>query len=214
MLNEEHIATYRQAKTDIDSLNGRLIEKRQAVVGAQRQIAEYQQTIGEIGEQLRIEDLALESPSRLRQPTLTEEQYEAQRQTAVELEAKLPALQSQIDQANREIRRLDLELSGLHNTMNYAQAQIAVGMVNQSVDQLIETANDSFKNLVMALIAREGRSQGYTLEEKDFFKRETSHLLCELLYQRAFGVGPNGYEMPDLHHATAHVIGVIETAPH
>lgn len=64
MLNEEHIATYRQAKTDIDSLNGRLIEKRQAVVGAQRQIAEYQQTIGEIGEQLRIEDLALESPDR------------------------------------------------------------------------------------------------------------------------------------------------------
>lgn len=214
MLNKEHVATYRQAKADIGVLNGRLLEKRQVVAGAQRQIAEHRQTIGEIGEQLRIEDLALESPSRLRRPTLTEQQYEAQRQTIVELEAKLPALESQIDQANRDIQRLELELSDRHSAMNYAQAQIAVDMVDQSVDQLIETAEDSFKNLVMALIAREGKSQGYTLEQKDFFKRETSHLLCELLYRRVFGVGPSGYDMPDLHHAKAHVIGVIETALH
>lgn len=201
MLNEEHIATYRQAKADIDSLNGRLIEKRQAVVYAQRQIAEHRQTIGEIGELLHKEDLALDSPSRLRQPTLTEEQYEAQRQTAVELEAKFPALQSQIDKANREIARLESELSSLHGSMNYAVKQISADMVEQSAAKLIELAGEPFRDLVRAIVANKG------IENTD----KVSIMICERLFQSAFG-NEVGYVIPDTRHAYRHIAELIETA--
>jgi chromosome segregation ATPase len=201
MLNEEHIATYRQAKADIDSLNGRLIDKRQAVAGAQRQITEHWQRIGEIGELLKKEDLALENPSRLRQPTLTEEQYEAQRQTVAELEATFPDLQGQIEKTNREIARLESELSSLHGSMNYAFKQISAGIVEQSAAKLIELAGEPFRDLVTAIIADKG------IENAE----KVSIMVCERLFQLVFS-GEGGYVIPDTRYAYRQIADLIETA--
>lgn len=207
-MNAEHIQIYRQAKTNIQSLNEGLAEKRNTVIGLQRQIGETQQAIGEIRELLRKEDLALDRPSRLRQPTLTQEQYEAQRQTAAELEATLPILDGQIEPAKRQIVRLERELSEQHRLQGEAINAAAADLLEQSIDKLVDCGGELFKDVVMATIAKEDSGQGYTHEENQRFKRGIAWMVFDRLYPRVFG----DEAMPDLREANQHIIAALEGA--
>lgn len=204
-MNSEHIKNYNQAQTTIKSLNEGLAEKRKTVMDLNRQIGQTQREIGDIRERLRKEDLALENPSRLRQPTLTHAEYEAHRQAADEREATLPTLKNQIEPMNREIARLEIELSDQHRVLNDSLKRIAADTVAQSETLLIEKAGELLKNFVMATIAAEGKAQGFTLAEQQRFKQETANAVFDRLLPKLFG----NNAVPDSSDAMSYVMGLV-----
>lgn len=145
--------------------------------------------------------------SRLKPPALTIEQYKDHKNTLEELKAKLPILEQQVDYDNKELSMLQAELAKKRSSLASIRGFILVDLVNQSLDEITANAGESFKKLVMSIIAVEGKNNGFNHGEKEAFKTETYKIICEQIIPEIFA---DTKKLPDLHECNQYVNSLIE----
>lgn len=206
-MNTCHTAEYFTAKSEIESLSAAIAEKRKEIETYQRKISETTAAINEINELLAREELLMGATSRLNKPTLTVEQFMAQKKQAAKLESELPELTEALGFLKKSIDALDRSLSMTSSALRSKVELVAKDLIDDSAEKLIDAAGELFKDLAMAVIVNQGKMQGRTLDVKQLYKQQTSIAICEHIFQRVFG-----YDMPDLHDANKHLVEKIESA--
>jgi chromosome segregation ATPase len=208
-MNPEKREEYFRLKSDIKAAESKIADKNQQAENLKHRIAETKATIDTITATLGREDQLIASNSKLKRPTLTGDQYKAQRQHAAALEAELPTLQQSLDDENRELSIFQSDLSGLRSALQRCNELLMVDLVDASTAELVSQANESIKRLVMSIIAVEGNYEGFNYEQKEQFKTKTYRVICEQLLPVVFAES-NG--LPGLQASQEYVAGLIEGA--
>lgn len=208
-MNPEKLEEYVRLKSDIKAAESKISDKNQQSATLKNRIAETKATIETITATLAREDQLIGLNSRLKKPTLTGDQYKEHRQHATELKAELPTLQQSLDDENRELSIFQSELSGLRSALQSCNELLIVELVDASTADLASQAGELIKRLVMAIIAVEGKSEGFNYGQKEQFKTETYKVICEQLLPAVFAES-NG--LPSLQASREYVTGLIEGA--
>ncbi|MGY6278319.1 hypothetical protein [Methylomonas sp. MgM2] len=212
-MNTNHINDYFQIKADIAALNESIATKRGEIDSLKRKIADIHGNIKEIDATLESEDRLMELSSPLKKPTLTVDQFMAKRKEVAKMKAELPPLTEALEFLNKSISGLEGNLSITRGSLKAKVNLVAADLVDKAAEQLIATSGEPFRDLVMAVIAKQGMQQGYAIDSKNLFMQKTNSIVCEILYQLVFGKGNGGYVMPELHEANQHVISILEAMP-
>lgn len=208
-MNQEKQAEYLKLKSEITELNNKIFEINKRITNHKNQITERTVSIQTIAATLEKEDRAIASGSRLHQPTLTIDQYNDQKATLETLKAQLPAIEQSIDHASRELSILDAELQEKRRAVAHVRDLLLVDVAEQSLSEFAAAAGESFKKLVMAVIAVEGRGKGFNHGQKEAFKSETYRIICEEIIPAVFA---EAKELPDLPECNQFVDALIEKA--
>jgi len=206
-MNHEKHVEYLTLKTEIKKLLENRFEINQRIENYKNQIIERQAQIQTIAATLEKEDRAIASGSRLHQPTLTIDQYNDQKNTLEALKAELPAIEQSITDTNRELAILDAELQEKRRAVTDARDLLLVDLAEQSLNEFAAAAGESFKKLVMAVIAVEGRGKGFNHGQKAAFTSETYRIICEEIIPAVFA---DTKELPDLPECNQFVDDLIE----
>lgn len=208
-MKPEQLEEYVRLKSDIKAAERKISDKNQLAANLKHRIAETKAAIDTITATLEREDQLIASKSKLKQPTLTGDQYKEHRQHAAALESELPTLQQSLDDETRELSIFQSELSGLRSALQRCNELLMVDMVEASTAELVSQAGESIKHLVMAIIAFEGKYEGLNYDRKEQFKTETYKVICEQLLPAVFAES-NG--LPGLQASREYVAGLIEGA--
>lgn len=207
MMNQENKAKYLELKESILITENAILDTNFRIEKAKAQQQQNANLVAEITARLKEEDLAIESPSRLKPVTMSAEQYLAHKHSAERLESESQELNEQLDYSNRSLSILQVDLSAAQRELNHIKDHLAVDLVRQSIDELVAVASEPIKKLVNAIIAVERKSKGFNLEQREAFKVATYSLICEQLLPPIFS-GKN--ELPDLHEANQYITAIIE----
>jgi len=208
-MNPEKLEEYARLKSDIKAAESKIADKNQQAANLKHRIAETKATIETITATLKREDQLIGLNSKLKKPTLTGDQYKEHRQHAASLEAELPTLQQSLDDETRELSIFQSELSGLRSALQRCNELLMVDMVEASTAELVSQAGESIKRLVMAIIAVEGKYEGFNYDRKEQFKAETYKVICEQLLPAVF---TDSQGLPGLQASREYVAGLIEGA--
>jgi DNA repair exonuclease SbcCD ATPase subunit len=206
---KQHKTEYFRLKSEIETLKAKIAEVNQRQADLNHQINEVKSNISAITDTLAKEDLAIERKSKISPPTLSIDQYKDHKNTLEELKAQLPALEQSIDLDNKELAMLQSELSKNRSAAASIRDLILVGLVEQSVTDFSENVGESFKKLVMAIIAVEGKGKGFNYGQKEAFKVETYKVVFEQIIPAVFA---DTKELPDLNECNQYVDSLIEKA--
>lgn len=209
-MNTNHIEEYFRIKADIDSLTKVITEKRTEIDGYKNKAAEIKANIAQINQALDSEERKVSIRSATDHQTMTGEQFMAEKKKALMMEVDLQSTNETIVFLNKSLSSLNDNLESVHKSLENTVNQISADMRMEYASKLVESAGDQFKGLVMAVIAKAGKMQGHSLENKQLFIEKTSLIVCELIYLQLFGNG-SSYTLPDLHEANQHVVDVIES---
>lgn len=206
-MKQDNHSEYFKLKSEIKTLAEKVTDVNQRIGTLNSQINEVKTDISTITDTLAKEDRAIESKSRLRQPTLTIEQYKDHKNTLEELKGKLPTLDQSLDYDTKELAILQADLSEKRGSLARIRDLILVDIAGQSVEELTATAGESFKKLVMSIIAVEGKYKGHNLRQKEDFKTETYKIICGEIIPAIFA---DTNELPDLDECNKYVNSLIE----
>lgn len=208
-MNPDKQTEYSNLKADIAGLSSKLSDFGEKIGRLKTQLNEQTAQIQTIAATLENEDRLIAMKSRLKPPTLTIEQYKDQKSTMDELKAQLPALEEELESESRALSLLQAELSEKRRALSNVKDLLLVEVVDQSVAEFATTAGESFKKMVMAIVALEGKSKGFNFGQKEAFKVDVYNLICEQIVPAAFA---EAKELPDLSECNQYVDHLLEAA--
>jgi hypothetical protein len=207
MNNEKH-AEYLERKEKVLNLENSISDRNDQVRETINRINENKAIVADIKAKLAIEDMAIKNTSRLRPPTMSAEQYLAHKSNADKFESELPELNESLDFLNRSLSILKSDLNTECLALKAVKDLIAVDLVGKSLNELVAVAGEPLKNLVVSIIAVEGKAKGYSIAEKELFKAKTCMVVFEEILPAIFASNA----LPDLHEANQHLTALIEGA--
>jgi len=207
MNSENQKAEYFNRKAKIAGINDQISETNDAANELKRQIDEAENVIQITTKRLEIEEREISRPGPLSRPTMTVEQFREHKKGLEDWQKGLPKLKDDLNLLNQELTLLKAELATEQRALKVARSVIVAGMVDKAIDEFSTVAGESFKNLVMAIVANAGKDKGYTLDHQQLFNEATYKLICEKIVQRVF---TENKSLPDLQEANHYVTAIIE----
>lgn len=206
MNSENQKAEYVNRKAKIAEINDKISETTNAANELKRQIHEAEEVIQVTSKRLEIEEREIARPGPLSKRTMTIEQFREHKKGIEDWQKGLPKLKEELALLNQELSILNADLATERRALNAARSEIVSGLVDKAVDEFSAVAGESFKHLVMTIVANAGKNKGYTISEKQLFSDITYRLICERIVPSIFA--DSG--LPDLQEANHYVTTVIE----
>lgn len=206
MNTENQNAEYFNRKAKIASINDQISETSNAANELKRQIHEAEDVIQITTKRLEIEEREIARPGPLSRRTMTIEQFREHKQGLEDWQKGLPKLRDDLALLNQELSILRADLAIEQSALNAARSKIVSGMIDEAVDNFSTVAGESFKNLVMTIVANSGKQKGTGIY-KQAFNEATYKLVCEKIVPRIF---TDNNELPELHEANQYITSIIE----
>lgn len=207
MNSENQKTEYFNRKAKIASINDQIAETNDQVNELKRQIDEAEDVIQITTKRLEIEDREIARPGPLSKRTMTVDQYREHKKGIEDWQIGLPKLKDDLNLLNQELSILKANLANERRALNGERSAIMAEIVDKATDEFAAIAGESFKNLVLAIIANAGKDKGHTYNQQQLFNEVTYKLICEKAVPSVFA-DKNG--LPDLREANQYITAIIE----
>jgi len=200
---------YAQHLSAIASINGEIEEQKHHVTQIENQIKESEGVIIDITNKLIIErrEIAL-GANRLARRTMTTEEFNEHVKGLADFEAGLPELKTELGVLNEQMTVLKVDLAIQNRGLLAARSEILTGMLDQAITDFAEVGSEPLQRLILAIIAKTGKSKGPTIMSHALFAEITGKIVFDKLLPHLFSDGI----FPDLNEANAYIDGQIRTA--
>lgn len=200
---------YAQHLSAIASINAEIEEQKHHVTQIENQIKESEGVILDITNKLIIERREIaQGASRLARRTMTIEQFDDHVKGLKDWESGLSELKTESGVLNEQLTILRVELAIQNRGLLAARSEILTGMLDQAITDFAEVGSEPLQRLILAIIAKTGKSKGYTIVNHALFAEITGKIVFDKLLPHLFSDGI----FPDLNEANAYIDGQIKTA--
>jgi chromosome segregation ATPase len=204
---ENQKAEYFNRKAKIADINDKISETNTAANDLKRQIHEANDVIRITTKRLEIEEREITIPGSLSKRTMTVEQFSEHKEGLEDWKKGLPKLNYDFNLLNQELTILKAELATERRALNATRSKIVSEMVDKAADEFSAVSSESFKNLVLTIIANAGKDKGYTANQQQLFNEVMYKLICEKIVPSVFS---DRSGLPDLQEANQYITSIIE----
>lgn len=202
----DYQAQYVSQKAGIHTLQQAINEKNAEITDIQRKTHETKEEIDQISKQLKIDEARFNSKSTIIRPSMTPDEFMALKRKMVDMENELPILAEALDYQNKGMNALQANLSRARSELTFIKSRIVEELVEQSVNELSMMAGEQLEKLLLAIIAKNQKAKGFTLDQRSVFDERTYRDFSRTLFAKILGTRP----LPDLTEADQHVTALIE----
>ncbi|MBF6647175.1 hypothetical protein [Methylobacter sp. BlB1] len=201
---------YFNHKAGINELKQTITDKQADIEGLKQRITETQTRIEQITKQLEIDEVRFSRPSKVIRPSMTLEEFKAQKSMVAEMRSELPVLREELDYKNKAMNVLKSDLSRKTDELHFVKGKIVEDLIEQSANALILAAGDQLEKLVIAIVAKNRSDNGFAIDisQKLNLEKVTSMDIGKTLFCRIFG----DKGLPDLSEAQQRITAMIEGA--
>lgn len=212
-MNPDNHNEYFRLKAEINTLGNKVADVTQRIGNSENQLMDLKTSIQSITNVLEKEDMAIAANSRIRPMTLTIDQYKAHKSELEEITGKLAALEQVIAYDNKELYRLQSELSLKRSSFASVRGLILGELIEKSIDEVkevVEAAAESFRKLAMSIIAAEGiKNRGFQGFQREDFNSVSAWLIFDEIVPVLFA---DTKEFPGMDESNEYVNALIEGA--
>lgn len=187
---------YFTRKSNIVAINGKIADKNAQITELKTEIAETEAAIASTSKRLEIEERERTLSSPLAKITMTLEEFRVSQAHIAEWRKKLPELNAALEYLNQELKILQNDLVRERPFLVAARSEILANLVDTELKEFAAVSGESFKNLVLAIIANSGKNRPYSRVQYQAYKEDFYKSICETILPRVFG-----NDIPDAHEA-------------
>lgn len=202
----DYQAQYVSQKADISALQQAINAKNAEITDIRRKTQATKEEIDQISKQLKIDEVRFNSKSTVIRPSMTLDEFMALKRKVADMENELPILTEALDYQNKAMNALQANMSRATSHLAYIKRKIVDELVEQSVDELSTMAGEQLEKLLLAIVAKNQKYKGFTLDEKSAFDRGTYIDFGKTLFSKVLGARA----LPDLTEADQYVTALIE----
>lgn len=197
---------YLNQKADINTLKQAINEKSVEIADIKRKANETKEEIDQISKQLKIDEIRFKSKSTVIRPSMTPDEFMALKRKVADMENELLIMAEALDYQKNAMNALQANLSRAGSELAFIKSKIVEELVEQSVDELSMMAGEQLEKLLLAIIAKNQRDKGFSLNQKSVFNEITYIDFSKTLFAKILGTRP----LPDLTEANQHITALIE----
>jgi myosin heavy subunit len=202
----DYQAQYLSQKANINTLKQAINEKSIEIADIKRKANETKEEIAQISEQLKVDEFRFQRKSPVIRPSMTLDEFMAQKRKIADMENELPILAEALDYQNKAMNVLQVNLSRATSELAFIKSKIVEELVEQSVDELNMMAGEQLEKFFLAIVVKNQRAKGFTLDQRAIFDERTYIDVGRTLFSRIFGKRT----LPDLTEADQHITALIE----
>ncbi|MFZ2170552.1 MAG: hypothetical protein WAW61_13065 [Methylococcaceae bacterium] len=184
-MNKEYITR----KATVAKLNEQITLKATEIKELRDEIAETKTVIESTSKKLDSEELTHQSSRKLSvlKRTMTLQEYREARSHLEDWRKKVIELNASLEQRHKELVFLQDDLARERPLLMAARTEIMTELVNKELEEFTKTSGESFKNLVLAVIAKNGRNKPHSPGSFPAYQDSIFRTVCETLLPAVFG---------------------------